>query len=156
MRSTKDLKEIVSGVRAKSKLNGIAGSREVGSAYNDGDNTTAADDDERSSFGKENRMKKKLSGGANGWEHKFKSTSGDPSSKNGSSSEGDKALIDKLRRELETIQNKFNVMRRNYESMSNYAHSDKAEFAKIKAMKEEYEKTISELKSENTVLKTET
>lgn len=47
-------------------------------------------------------------------------------------------------------------MRRNYESMSNFAHSDKAEFAKIKAMKDEYEKTIQGLKSENTVLKTET
>ena len=40
--------------------------------------------------------------------------------------------------------------------MSNYAHSDKAEFAKIKAMKDQYEKTISDLKSENEVLKTET
>lgn len=47
-------------------------------------------------------------------------------------------------------------MRRNYESMSNYAHSDKAEFAKIKQMKEEYEKTISGLKAENEALKTET
>ena len=47
-------------------------------------------------------------------------------------------------------------MRRNYESMSNYAHSDKAEFAKIKAMKDEYEKTINGLKSEVEVLKTET
>ena len=48
------------------------------------------------------------------------------------------------------------VMRRNYESMSNYAHSDKAEFAKIKAMKEDYERTIAGLKAENEVLKTET
>ena len=47
-------------------------------------------------------------------------------------------------------------MRRNYESMSNYAHSDKAEFAKIKAMKDEYERTIAGLKAENEVLKTET
>lgn len=30
MRSTKDLKEIVSGSRAKSKMNGIAGGREYG------------------------------------------------------------------------------------------------------------------------------
>ena len=58
MRSTKDLKEIVTGARAKSKMNGIAG-REYGSGYNDGDNTTAADDEERSSFDKENKMKKK-------------------------------------------------------------------------------------------------
>jgi len=40
-------------------------------------------------------------------------------------------------------------MRRNYDSMSNYAHNDKAEFAKVKAMKDGYEKTIAELKSEN-------
>ena len=40
--------------------------------------------------------------------------------------------------------------------MSNYAHSDKAEFAKIKAMKEEYEKTINGLKDENEILKKET
>ena len=46
-------------------------------------------------------------------------------------------------------------MRRNYESMSTGAHSDKAEFAKIKAMKDEYEKTISDLKADNEALKTE-
>ena len=65
-------------------------------------------------------------------------------------------VTQKLRRELDGLQTKFNVMRRNYESMSNYAHSDKAEFAKIKEMKDEYERTIAQLKSENEVLKTET
>ena len=40
MRSTKDLKDIVSGSRAKSKMNGIAGAREMdytGSTYEDED-----------------------------------------------------------------------------------------------------------------------
>jgi len=35
---------------------------------------------------------------------------------------------------------------RNYDSMSSYAHNDKAEFAKIKAMKEAYEKQIDDLR----------
>ena len=48
-------------------------------------------------------------------------------------------MVIKLRRELDTLQTKFNVMRRNYESMSNFAHSDKAEVAKIKAMRDAYE-----------------
>jgi cell division protein FtsB len=33
--------------------------------------------------------------------------------------------------------------------MSNFAHSDKAEFAKIKQMKEQYEGQIAKLTSEN-------
>ena len=40
MRSTKDLKDIVSGSRAKSKMNGIAGQRDIdlsGSTYDDED-----------------------------------------------------------------------------------------------------------------------
>ena len=40
-------------------------------------------------------------------------------------------------------------MRRNYESMSNFAHSDKAEVAKIKAMRDAFEKQIADLKAEN-------
>ena len=47
-------------------------------------------------------------------------------------------------------------MRRNYDSMSNTAHSDKAEFATIKKMKEKYEKAISVLEIENKELKAET
>ena len=40
-------------------------------------------------------------------------------------------------------------MRRNYDSMSNTAHGDKSEFAKIKAMKDKYEITIKELETLN-------
>ena len=47
-------------------------------------------------------------------------------------------------------------MRRNYDSMSNHAHGDKAEFAKIKAMKDKYEAAISKLQQELKPLKAET
>ena len=61
MRSTKDLKEIVTGSRTKSKMNGIAG--EPGRGFtNDGDNTSAADDDEAVEYKKKGN-----------WEQKFKS-----------------------------------------------------------------------------------
>ena len=40
--------------------------------------------------------------------------------------------------------------------MSNTAHTDKSQFAKIKQMKEQYEKTINELERENKDLKEET
>ena len=57
-----------------------------------------------------------------------------------------------MQRELDDIQRKFKQMKRNYDSMSNYAHSDKAEFAKVKAMKEEYEKVIDGLKQDKSGL----
>ena len=68
MRSTKDLKDIVTGSRAKSKLNGIAGREYQG--YNDGDETTAGDDAE----GPQDRrmVQKKLSGRGDTWKEKFK------------------------------------------------------------------------------------
>jgi predicted nucleic acid-binding Zn-ribbon protein len=50
---------------------------------------------------------------------------------------------------LEDVKKKFAQFRRNYDSMSNFAHSDKAEFAKIKQMKEQYEAQIQKLTSEN-------
>jgi chromosome segregation ATPase len=63
MRSTKDLKEIVTGARAKSKLNGIAGKDRE---YIDGDGSTQEDDNDRyMGHDKENRAKK--------WDQKFKS-----------------------------------------------------------------------------------
>ena len=43
-----------------------------------------------------------------------------------------KAVNRKLERELDDLKQRFGVMRRNYESMASYAHTDKAEFAKIK------------------------
>ena len=51
--------------------------------------------------------------------------------------------------ERDDFKQKFNQMKRNYHSMSNTAHSDKSEFAKIKAMKDKYEKTIAELEALN-------
>ena len=46
MRSTKDLKEIVTGARAKSKLNGIAGRDHKGMGeYNNGYDSTAPDEE---------------------------------------------------------------------------------------------------------------
>ena len=39
--------------------------------------------------------------------------------------------------------------------MSNTAHGDKSEFAKLKAMKDKYEKTIKELETLNQQLKEE-
>ena len=84
MRSTKDLKEIVSGSRAKSKLNGIAGKDYAGQGtpIGDGEVTTAADDDEAAPFDKK-RVQKKTSGNGNDWEAKFKGQGG--SDKGGSS-----------------------------------------------------------------------
>lgn len=40
-------------------------------------------------------------------------------------------------------------MKRNYDSISHYSASDKAEFSKLKSLKEQYEKTISDLKVSN-------
>jgi hypothetical protein len=57
--------------------------------------------------------------------------------------------------ERDDFKQKFNQMKRNYHSMSNTAHSDKSEFAKIKAMKDKYEKTIAELEALNQQLKEE-
>ena len=62
MRSTKDLKDIVSAQRAKSKMNGIAGKDY---AYADGENTTVGDDDEV-------RVKRRDSGIGESWKDKFK------------------------------------------------------------------------------------
>ena len=148
MRSAKDLKEIVTGSRAKSKMNGIAGNREYPPGANDGDNTTAAEDDE-GNYNKENKRK-------GGWEQKFKGPGGFGRSDSTAGDGGDlKAVNFKLERELDDLKQKFGVMRRNYESMASYAHTDKAEFAKVKAMKDKYEATIAQLKTENTTLKGE-
>lgn len=46
-------------------------------------------------------------------------------------------------------------MKRNYQSMSNFAHSDKADQFRMSQLKEEYEKLIAEIKGENGKLKEE-
>ena len=63
------------------------------------------------------------------------------STKNGNGSDKDKH-ISLLQRELDDLTKKFGQMKRNYDSISHYSASDKAEFSKLKALKEQYEKTI--------------
>ena len=128
MRSTKDLKEIVTGVRSRKN---------------------------KPEFSEEDLLKeggKSAHGG--GWKDKFDSST--DVTNTGDSREEDKKKIKKLEADLEEIQRKFNTMRRNYDSMSNHAHGDKAEFAKIKAMKEKYESVITKLQTELKPLKVET
>ena len=61
MRSTKDLKEIVTGSRAKSKLNGIQGTPgNFVNGNNDGDNTTAAEDSEAQDMKRKGNWEKKF------------------------------------------------------------------------------------------------
>lgn len=87
------------------------------------------------------------------WKDKFDSST-DVTKTN--DSQDDKKKIRKLEGDLEDLQRKFNTMRRNYDSMSNHAHGDKAEFAKIKAMKDKYESVITKLQAEIKPLKAET
>lgn len=47
-------------------------------------------------------------------------------------------------------------MKRNFDSVSHYSATDKAEFSKLKSMKEEYEKQVKTLKFENEQLSKET
>ena len=91
MRSTKDLKQIVSGQRAKSKLNGIAGSDYAIGNDDDADYATAD---------------------SNKWDKKFGVTTED-------NSKSDKEVIAQLTKELEDVKRKFAQFRRNYDSMSN-------------------------------------
>ena len=46
---------------------------------------------------------------------------------------------ERLQIEHEDLKIKFEKLRRNFDSISNSAFGDKAEFGKIKAMKEQYE-----------------
>ena len=46
-------------------------------------------------------------------------------------------------------------MKRNYDSISHYSASDKAEFSKLKNMKEKYESMVKNLTYENEALKKE-
>ena len=45
-------------------------------------------------------------------------------------------MYERLQIEHEDLKNKFEKLRRNFDSISNSAFGDKAEFSKIKAMKE--------------------
>lgn len=47
-------------------------------------------------------------------------------------------------------------MKRNFDSVSHYSASDKAEFTKLKNMKEEYEAQVKALSNENEDLKKKT
>lgn len=68
----------------------------------------------------------------------------------------DKGVIEALQKkitlyksELETVQQKYGALNRNYESISNYAASDKAEFSKLKSQKEHFEKEHLDLRKKN-------
>ena len=132
LRSTKDLKSIVNQQRANSKMNGIAGQDYTTS----GGSTTGEDDSYYDTQKK--------------WDKKFGVDSEDKEKP-----QDYKTVIYKLERERDDFKQKYQQMRRNYDSMSNTAHSDKSEFAKIKAMKDKYEKTIQELEAINQQLKEE-
>jgi hypothetical protein len=65
----------------------------------------------------------------------------------------DKDVIDALTKKLntmkidyDTIQQKYQSLLRNYEGVSNYAASDKAEYTKLKTGRDLAEKEASELK----------
>ena len=107
MRSTKDLKDIVSSVRTKSNLNGIAGSHtdvlnatadtEAGTDYAAPLKTAADKGDEKTSMKKE---------------------------------------YNKLMRDHDNLKRQYNEMKRNYQSMSNHSHSDKADQFRLSQIKE--------------------
>lgn len=63
--------------------------------------------------------------------------------------------ISVLQKELDDLTKKLGQMKRNYDSISHYSASDKAEFSKLKSLKEQYEKTISDLKVSNEAFKIE-
>ena len=47
---------------------------------------------------------------------------------------------------METLQQKYSSLQRNYEGVSNYAASDKAEYQRLKTMKEVAEKEANDIK----------
>ena len=49
------------------------------------------------------------------------------------------------KQELEDVKAKFQVLRRNYDSLSLFHAKDNAEYQKLKAMKEDFERQIEEL-----------
>lgn len=49
------------------------------------------------------------------------------------------------KQELEDVKAKFQVLKRNYDSLSLFHAKDNAEFQKLKAMKEDFERQIEEL-----------
>lgn len=62
-------------------------------------------------------------------------------------------MIELQQKEINELQKKIGQMKRNFDSLSHYSASDKNEFAKLKNMKEEYEKQVRALKMENDELK---
>ena len=115
MRSTKDLKEIVTSVRTttKSKLNGIAGTPQD-CLESSTDNTEAATD--YSAPLKENKY------GTNDAVFDNKGA-------------GLRKEYNKLLKEHESLKRQFNEMKRNYQSMSNHAHNDKADQYRLSTIK---------------------
>ena len=125
MRSTKDLKEIVSSVRTKSNLNGIAGQPvDVLAA--------TADTEAGTDYGAPSKGSSQADSQANA-----------------------KKEYHKLLKEHDNLKRQYNEMKRNYQSMSNFAHNDKADQFRLSQLKEEYEKAIAELKRDNGQLKVE-
>lgn len=96
MRSTKDLKEIVTGSRAKSKMNGIAGKDY--SAYADGEQTTTGDEEDGMN---DRRVQKKLSGNGDTWKNKFKGNPNETSDNSGGSDY--RSIAEKYKREYEAL-----------------------------------------------------
>ena len=125
MRSTKDLKEIVTSVRTKSNMNGIAGTPQdvLGdTAYTESTTDYAAPLKEWKDANNQNTTDKQ--GGL-------------------------RKEYNKLLKEHDSLKRQYNEMKRNLQSMSNFAHSDKADQFRLSQIKQEYEKMIAELKKEN-------
>lgn len=64
-------------------------------------------------------------------------------------------MIELQQKEINDLQKKIGQMKRNFDSVSHYSASDKNEFAKLKNMKEEYEKQVRALQIENEQFKKE-
>lgn len=58
--------------------------------------------------------------------------------------------------EINDLKKKMGQMKRNFDSVSHYSASDKAEFSKLRNMKEQYEQEIKTLKFETSRLAKET
>jgi chromosome segregation ATPase len=130
LRSTKDLKDIVKNVRAASKGNGITGQ-------------LSAQHEHQAS------------------QSNFKLGSQPPSAMAMDSAKvtfsgSDKEIIEQQQREIHDLKKKMGQMKRNFDSVSHYSASDKSEFARLKNMKEQYEKDVMILKVECTRLSKET
>lgn len=110
MRSTKDLKEIVSSVRTKSHLNGIAGTP------HDILNATADTD-------------------ANDYAALLKDFKSNNANEENDKQGGLRKEYNKLVKDHDTLKRQYMEMKRNYQSMSNFAHNDKADQFRLSQIK---------------------